>query len=70
VRRPPGHYRRRTWGEFQSSEDEMSHHRVVRDLGPPRYCKRCKCRLNSYNHADRCLPCQRYAIVNPAEETA
>jgi len=55
---------------FQGSEDEMTHHRVVRDLGPPRYCKRCKCRLNSYNHADRCLPCQRYAIVNPAEETA
>jgi hypothetical protein len=64
MRRLPGHYRRRTWRTFRGGDEEAAL-RIVRDLGPPRYCKRCGCKLNSYNHADRCLPCQRYVIVNP-----
>lgn len=65
MNRSPGHYRRRTWG-LHLPEDDAD--RSVRDLGPPRYCKRCGCKLNSYNQSTKCLPCQRYVIVNPLEE--
>jgi len=64
--RSPNHYRRRTWGVFKSGEEELFQ-RPAWDPGPPRYCKRCKCKLNGYNRSDRCLPCQRYVIVNPEE---